>query len=377
MSALPDSIDELGVYLLPGRVTNSYEGVTQAIEAEQMGLSSAWVAERFDTKELGVMAGAVAASTQRIRFGMGSIATSTRNPIVAAAMGATFVSAFPGRLLMGTARGLKGINDKHGMPSQNMQGFEDYTEILLRLWRGEEVSYDGPAGSYPSLRMPDPPREARPPIILSSWAPKKKACAIAARHYDGVFIGCELTVEATKNICDRLRQACVDIGRDPASLWICNTMLCAPDLSPEEMNLQMEARMVTHLSFPSIGQLIMDENGWDQEPLDKVLAHPQMQAGEIADQAFTRQELADLGATLPSHWVKDGCAVGTSAEVVDRLREYLDAGLDHLVLHGSYPSQLRDVIRIWNETGGYGRGSGLDPAARAREVELTVAGAAD
>ncbi|MEV4419884.1 TIGR03857 family LLM class F420-dependent oxidoreductase [Patulibacter sp. NPDC049589] len=365
MSALPDPIDELGIYLLPGRVTNSYEGVTQAIEAEQLGLTSAWIAERFDTKELGVLSGAVAASTQRIKVGMGSIATSTRNPIVAAAMGATFVSAFPDRLLLGLARGLKGINDKHGMPSQNMQGFEDYTEILLKLWQGEEVSYDGPAGSYPSLRMPDPPGAKRPPIILSSWAPKAKATAIAARHYDGVFIGCELTVEATKNICDRLRAECERIGRDPASLWICNTMLCAPDLTDEEMNLQMEARMVTHLSFPSIGQLIMEENGWDQEPLDRVLAHPQMQGGEIADQAFTRQELADLGATLPSHWVKDGCAVGTSAEVVDRLREYLDAGLDHLVLHGSYPSQLTDMIRIWRETGGRHATVAGDPGVQA------------
>lgn len=61
----------------------------------------------------------------------------------------------------------------------------------------------------------------------------------------------------------------------------------------------------------------------------------------------TLAELAELGATLPREWIESGCAVGTSANVVSRLREYLDAGLDHLVLHGSSPSQLREVVRLW------------------------------
>jgi probable F420-dependent oxidoreductase len=343
-------IDELGIYLLPGRVTDPSQAIDEAVQAEELGLTSAWVAERFDTKELGVLGGAVAARTSRIKFGMGSIAAGTRHPLVAAAMGGTMQQAFGDRLLLGLARGLSGINDRAGMGSPSMQGFEDYANILLRLWNGETVEYDGPAGRFPSMRMPDPPTTNRPPIVLSSWAPKPKATALAARLFDGVFIGCELTVEATANVCRRLREECERIGRDPQSLTIYNTMLCAPDLSPDEELAQMNARMITHFSFPHIGKLICEENGWDPEVMREILSEDQLQGERIADQAYTRDQLLELGTRIPREWVETGCAVGSGAQVVSRLREYLDAGLDHLVLHGSYPHQLAGMIKTWKET---------------------------
>jgi alkanesulfonate monooxygenase SsuD/methylene tetrahydromethanopterin reductase-like flavin-dependent oxidoreductase (luciferase family) len=231
-----------------------------------------------------------------------------------------------------------------------MQGFEDYANILLRLWNGETVEYDGPAGRFPSMTMSDPPTANRPPIVLSSWAPKPKATALTARVFDGVFIGCELTVEATANICRRLREECERIGRDPQSLTIYNTMLCFPDLSPDEELAQMNARMITHFSFPHIGDLICEENGWDKQVMHEILAHEQMQGERIADQAYTRDQLLELGARIPREWAETGCAVGSAAQVVTRLREYLDAGVDHLVLHGSYPHQLAGMIKHWRET---------------------------
>jgi 5,10-methylenetetrahydromethanopterin reductase len=341
-------IDELGLYLLPGRVADPARGIDEAILAEKIGLTSAWIAERFDTKELGVLSGAVAARTSTIKVGFGSVAAGTRNPMVAAAMGATMAQAFPGRLLYGLARGLWGINEKQGNSKPTMQGFEDYASILLRLWNGETVNYDGPAGSYPQMRMPDPPT-SRPPIILSSWAPGPKATALTARLFDGVFIGCELTVEATAAVCRRLRQACVDIGRDPASLTIYNTMLTAPDLSADEMLSVINARMITHFSFPGIANLLLKENGWDPEPMHRIMAHEQMLGDEIADQRYRRDQLLELGASIPAEWVDTGCAVGTAAQVKQRLKDYLAAGLDHLVLHASTPAQLESVTAMWHD----------------------------
>ncbi|MGH8997989.1 MAG: TIGR03857 family LLM class F420-dependent oxidoreductase [Acidimicrobiia bacterium] len=341
-------IEELGIYLLPGRVTDPSRAIDEAAEAEALGLTSAWIAERFDMKELGVLCGAVAARTERIKVGMGSVAVATRNPLVTAAMGATMVQAFGNRLLLGLARGLWGINENAGMASPTMAAFEDYARIMVQLWNGETVHYDGPAGRFSGMKMPDPPG-SRPPIVLSSWAPQAKATALTARLFDGVFIGCELTVEATANICGRLRAACEQIGRDPASLTIYNTMMVAPDLTPDEELAQINARMVTHFSFPGIGDLLVKENGWDPEPMRRLLATGQMQGDRIADQAFRRDQLLELGAGLPREWVETGCAVGTAAEVAGRLRDYVDAGLDHLVLHAASPGQLAGVVKVWRE----------------------------
>jgi len=350
VSAFPDGpIAELGVYLLGGRVKDPARALDEVVEAEELGLTSAWIAERFDMKELGVLCGAMAARTDRIKVGMGSVAAGSRNPMVTAAMGATMQGLFGDRLLLGLARGLWGINEHHGMHKPTMQGFEDYAAILLRLWNGETVDYDGPAGHFGGMRMPDPPA-SRPPIVLSSWAPGPKATALAARLFDGVFMGCELTVEATANICGRLRRACEDIGRDPASLTIYNTMMCSPDLSADEELAVMNARMITHFSFPGIAALILRENGWDPAPMRRILDDPMMLGDQIADQKYTRDQLLELGATIPREWVETGCVVGSPAQCADRLRAYIDAGLDHLVLHGSSPGQLAGIVKLWRET---------------------------
>ncbi len=108
--------------------------------------------------------------------------------------------------------------------------------------------------------------------------------------------------------------------------------------------------MITHLDFDGVGELIMRENGWDPEPLHRLLSREELQGGGTADQKFHRSELLDLGAKLPREWVETGCVVGSAAHCAARLREYLDAGVDHIVLHGSGPKQLEGLVRAWHET---------------------------
>jgi probable F420-dependent oxidoreductase len=343
---LPDPIDELGIYLLPGRVKDPARAIAEAVDAERLGLTSAWIAERLDMKELGVLSGAVAATTSRIQIGLGSIAAGTRHPLMTAALGSTMQEAFGERLLVGLARGLGSVLHDQGMPVPRMADFEEYASMLLRLWDGETIDYDGPLGRFPNMRMVDPPTVRRPPLILSTWSPLPKATELAARVFDGVFISSELTVEAVAAVSRRLDEACERIGRDPASLKLYAIVITAPDLSPEEELAVVNARMITHLDFDGIGELIMKENGWDPEPLHRLLRRDELQGG-TADQRFHRSELVELGAQLPREWVETGCVVGPAAHCVTRLREYLDAGVDHIVLHGSGPAELEGLVRAW------------------------------
>lgn len=63
-------------------VKGSAVNLTDAQDAEAMGLSAAWVAERHDLKEAAVLVGAVAASTTYIRVSFGSSAAVSRHPVV-------------------------------------------------------------------------------------------------------------------------------------------------------------------------------------------------------------------------------------------------------------------------------------------------------
>ncbi len=186
----------------------------------------------------------------------------------------------------------------------------------------------------------------------SSWVPGPKALALTARKFDGLFLGTELTVEATRTIVRRAKDGCVKIGRDPDTLFVANWCMTAPDLTPAEELLVLNARMVTHLSFPGIGDRLVEENGWDRREMEAALGRDELGPGlkgdgVIADQAFTREQLAEAGAALPREWIETGCVVGTAKHCAQRVREYLDAGVDHVVVYGPSVAQLAPLVGHW------------------------------
>jgi 5,10-methylenetetrahydromethanopterin reductase len=60
---------------------------------------------------------------------------------------------------------------------------------------------------------------------------------------------------------------------------------------------------------------------------------------------FTRDQLAEVSRLLPREWLETGAAVGSAATCARRLRAYLDAGADELVLHGSTPELLGPLLQ--------------------------------
>ena len=60
-------LDHLGCYVLPGGVPDPRPGLQQARVAEDLGLGTAWISERYDTKDLPSLAGAIGQVTERIR----------------------------------------------------------------------------------------------------------------------------------------------------------------------------------------------------------------------------------------------------------------------------------------------------------------------
>jgi alkanesulfonate monooxygenase SsuD/methylene tetrahydromethanopterin reductase-like flavin-dependent oxidoreductase (luciferase family) len=131
-------------------------------------------------------------------------------------------------------------------------------------------------------------------------------------------------------------------------LFVANWCMTAPDLPPAEELLVINARMITHLSFRGIGDRLVEENGWDRRQMDALLGREEMgKDGVIADQAYTREQLAEAGAALPRDWVEGGAVVGTAKNCAQRIREYLDAGVDHVVMYGPSVAQLAPVLEHW------------------------------
>ncbi|MDQ1497210.1 MAG: hypothetical protein QOD57_2333 [Actinomycetota bacterium] len=338
----------LGTYILPGRVTDPSVGLREAVDAEQAGFSRVWISERYDLKELGVLSGAVAALTSRVGIASGLVALPARHPLLLASYGATMQATFGDRLLLGVGGGFTSLLRPQGLPVLGKAAIADYVDILRRLWRGETVSYDGPAGSYPNMKMADLPQVPPPPVVYGAFG-GPQAMELVARHFDGVMFMPFLTVEAVADSISRLRKAAERIGRNPASIWTCHTVVTAPDLTEDETLAVVNARAVTYLQMPRYGEALLTRNNWDRAGLDALRRHPVFNGMRTAaaDQEFHRAQLIEASRLLPEAWITSAAGIGTPEQCAAKLAEYFEVGVDEICLHGSSPLQNAPVVRAW------------------------------
>jgi probable F420-dependent oxidoreductase len=339
----PD-LSSLGAYLLPGRVADPSVAIGQARAAEHLGLRSVWISERWGTKDLAVLAGAVSQVTSNVRIAAGITHFLTRHPVVLASTAMTLQALTGGRFVLGVGRSVGPMWTAVGLPKMTNAVLVDSADIVRRLCRGEKVRYDGPAGHYPILRLGDLPDVPPPPMVLAAIGPK--SLELAGTHFDGVLLHPFLTAASVGRSAEVVRKAAVAAGRDPSAVRVYATVVVAPDLTLEEEEAIVGGRAVTYFQIPSFGDQLAGVNGWDVKALDRLRSHPQL-AGirGSADNVFTRAQLTEVSRLLPREWLETGAAVGSAATCARRLHEYLDAGADELVLHGSTPELLGPLVQ--------------------------------
>ena len=333
---------DLGAYILPGRVESPVPGIAEAIAAEKFGLGTVWLSERAETKEMGAVCGALTQVTSNIGIGVGVTHFQTRHPIILAGLGMTMQALSGERFILGFGRSGGSTWGAMGLPKSTLASMRDYAKILQGLWAGEEVNYDGPAGRYPSLQLPNIVASA-PPIVLAAIGPK--TLALAGTDFDGVILHPFLTLSGVQRSVEIVHHAAEEAGRDPAAVKIYACVVVAPDLPPEEEQKVVRGRAVTYFGHRDIGSQLINMNGWDTAPMEQVLAHPLLTSAKAeVSRAYTREQLIGVGELLPEEWIATGAAVGTTAYCAERLRDYRRAGADEILLHGTTPDRVGGLV---------------------------------
>ncbi len=350
-AAPPVRASALGAYVLPGRVPDPRPAIAQARAAEELGLGTVWVSERWGTKDFAVLAGALSQVTTNAKIASGITHFGVRHPAVLASMAMTMQGLTGGRLILGFGRSVAPMWKAVGLPPVTNQVLIDSADILRRLCNGDKVSYDGPAGRFPAMRLADRPDAPPPPLVLAAIGPK--TLALAGAHFDGVLLHPFLTPGAVARSAAVVRSAAADAGRDPASVRVYATVVTASGLAPAEEAAVVGGRAVTYFQIPGFGEQLAEANGWDTAPLKLLREHPQVSGVKgPADFSRTRDQLTGAASVLPADWLNSAAATGSPAQCVSRFGEYLAAGADELVLHGSTPDQLPAVIAALGEPEG-------------------------
>lgn len=340
------STDILSAYALPGRSADSRLAITQAQEAERIGLGGIWISERWEGKEAGVLCGAISQVTRRIRIVAGLIHFAGRHPLVIAGVGATMQRLSEGRFLMGVGRSSPTRLQTQGFGPFGLDHIRDYAGIVRRLWSGERFSYQGVLGRFNDLELLQAPPSA-PPLILGAVGPK--ALALGGEVFDQVVLHPFLTPEGVRRSAATVREAAVSAGRDPASVRVVACVVTGPDfLTPAERAAAVEARAMTYFRSAVLGPAIARANGWDPAPLDTVAA-----AGLVgleprgADASAATRRFTEAAALLPAAWIAEGAAVGSAEACAARLHAYRRAGADEILIHGTTPERLEAVVRAY------------------------------
>jgi coenzyme F420-dependent glucose-6-phosphate dehydrogenase len=290
--------------------------VTNARRAEELGFDFVsisdhyhpWVSAQGHSPFVWSVLGAIAASTESIRVGVGVTCPIIRiHPAIIAHATATTSLLFRGRFFFGVGSG-EALNEHilgHRWPPApvRLMMLEEAVGVIRRLWTGETVDHRGDFYEVENAKLFDPPAEAIP-VIVSAFGPK--AVELAARIGDGYW-----GTSPSKDLVDRYQELG---GHGPryAQLNVC----WAEDES--------RARKTVHEVWPNTGikgQLSQDLPTW---------THFEEATAMVSEEEATK--------SVPC---------GPEVEpVLDSVRQYLSAGYDHLYFHQIGPDQ-EGFFRFW------------------------------
>jgi 5,10-methylenetetrahydromethanopterin reductase len=353
-------VDSLSAYVIAGAVSSRRvnaehettsrtpaQGIQDGVDAERIGFRRVWLSERLDIKTADVILSGIAARTSRLEVGSGVIAAGTRNPWLTAALGATMQACYGPRFVLGLGRGDKGSFRGSEIEVSSYKRTSDYIDIVRRLWRGETVSYDGPAGRFDELRLSETYHGEPPPIWLAGYAFPHGA-QLAAEKADGALLIPMLTPSAVRAARERIAAACDRAGRDPSSVRVAALVVTAPDLDDTETRALAHSRMVTYLTYPGNGETMVEVNGWDPAVLDAIRGHDLLRGlKDVPDRIFQRHQLLKVADAVPDEYIRECSAIGSVSDCVDSLQRFIDAGADEIAVYGSTPAQNAKLVAAW------------------------------
>lgn len=301
----------LGDDEVTGRPVSFEELRDMAVAAEESGLDSVWGADHVLFRDGAQLSGihecwtilsAVAAVTRRVEIGPLVLATPFRNPALTAKMATTLDEVAGGRLILGLGCGWHDPEfEAFGIGFDHPVGrFEEALAIILPLLRGEMADI---AGRWYTARQavirPPGPRPGGPPILIAGKGPRM--LRLVARHADlwnAAWYGPPDTADELRGRIERLQAACVQEGRDPATLPLtAGVFVSFPALLTDEGERPPERAMAG--GAEAVGRMLA---GYRELGLDHLIVHlwPRTAGAvtELGRAAEVAREAASAGTSV-------------------------------------------------------------------------------
>lgn len=343
---------ELGFYGLAGHSNDPADLLAECRRADDLGLGSVFLSERFNLKEAGVLSGAAAAASTRLGIATAATNHNTRHPLVTATLATTMHRLSGGRFALGLGRGFDALFSAIGLAPITSDAMVDAIDVLRRLWHGETLfAHAGASGSWPYLAQ-DPSFDEDIPILLCVLGPR--TLELAGAIADGVVLHTFFTDETLASSVAAVRRGAERAGRDPDRVRVWSVLATVGDHLDEEARLRkLVGRLATYLQ--AYGDLLVRVNGWDPDALQAFRGDPVVRSMRGAiDATATTDQLRRLAELLPEAWL-DASATGSPAACASRVAGQFDLGADGVICHGASPDELAPILAAYRHQRPLGR----------------------
>jgi probable F420-dependent oxidoreductase len=313
-------------------------------DAEDMGLGTAFISERFNIKEAGALTGAAIGATSNINIVTAATNHTTRHPIVSASWASTLHIMSEGRFSLGLGRGIDAMFNAYGMPLATTDSMEQFAVLMRRLWKGETVlNYADLTGTYPVLRL-DPAFNLDIPLSITAFGPQ--TLEMAGRAYDNVILHTFFTDETTQRAVQMVKKSAEQAGRDPSTVRVWSCLATIGDHIDPALRLKKTVgRLATYLQ--AYGDLMVRTNNWDPEVLKRFRADEFVKTFPGAlDAKGTTEDLERVAPLIPEEWLAPS-ATGTPEQCVAAIRNQFALGCDGVIMHGATPTELAPIVAAY------------------------------
>ena len=335
---------ELGFYTLAGAPKSPRDMFQELRDAEDMGLGTAFISERFNIKEAGALTGAAIGATSNINIVTAATNHTTRHPIVSASWASTLHIMSEGRFSLGLGRGIDAMFNAYGMPLATTDSMEQFALLMRRLWKGETVlNYADLTGTYPVLRL-DPAFDLDIPLSITAFGPQ--TLQMAGRAYDNVILHTFFTDETTQRAVQMVKKSAEQAGRDPSTVKVWSCLATIGDHIDPALRLKKTVgRLATYLQ--AYGDLMVRTNNWDPEVLKRFRADEFVKTFPGAlDAKGTTEDLERVAPLIPEEWLAPS-ATGTPEQCVAAIRNQFALGCDGVIMHGATPTELAPIVAAY------------------------------
>jgi len=301
--------------------------IAYAVEAERLGVDSAWTAETWGYDGATPLA-YLAAQTTRIRLGAGILQVGTRTPALTAMTAMALASLSGDRFILGLGvSGPQVIEGWHGVPfARPLQRLRETVEIVRRVTRGERLVYHGeiytvplPGGEGKALISSVPPRPHLP-VYLATLGPK--SLELTGSLADG-WLGTSFIPEHASLFFDPIAAGAAQAGRTIADL---DLQVAAGVVAFSDDVERLIAPRKPGLAF-TLGAMGSRQHNFYNEVFQRS-GYADV-ALEVQDLWLKKQREAAV-ARIPDELVLKTNLIGTEEMVRERLRKYRHAGVNTL-----------------------------------------------